>query len=190
MTTETNTQRRAGATQGNQYALRHGLFAREDVLEGEDHNEYIRLTARVMNEERVLGAIEGQLATRMVGLIWRLGRVGRLEARVWEESPNADEMVRRLERLSLYESRLSRELERVRKELKSVKADRPNRNVEAVQYGPPPERSAAALPPNAKSGGTRPGKVEKTISPCPGKEIWDTPFGAPNGGERIECQRG
>jgi hypothetical protein len=185
------TRPRPGATQGNLYALRHGLFAKEDVIEGESHSEYMQLTARVMNEEHVVGAVEGQLATRMAGLIWRLGRVGRIEARVWEESPDTDEMVRRLERLALYESRLSRELERVRKELKAVQADRHNRNVEPVQYGPPPERIAAAVgTKDGKSGDARPAKIEKTIPPHPAKEIWETPFGVPTGAEPIACQRG
>jgi hypothetical protein len=185
---DTDTQRRPGATQGNHYALRHGLFAKEDVLEGESHSEYMQLTARVMNEERVIGAVEGQLAARMAGLIWRLGRIARIEAKVWSLDMNTDATLHRLERLALYEGRLSRELERVRKELKAVQADRHNRKVETVQYGPPPERSAPVEPPKGKGNGTHAGKVEKTIPPRPAKEIWETPFGLPNGGAPVECQ--
>lgn len=139
-TTNENPQRKPGATKGNQYALRHGLFARQDLIEGEDTNEYMEFIARVLNEEQVIGAVETQLAARIGGLLWRMGRVSRLEAEVWDRIFKIEERVQQLNLLAHYDARLGRELARTRAELEKTKALRTQRPVEAVPVGPLTER--------------------------------------------------
>lgn len=139
-TTE-NPQRKAGAIRGNQYALRHGLFAKQDLIEGEDTNEYMEFIARVLNEEQVIGAVETQLAARIGGLLWRMGRVSRLEAEVWDRIFKIEERVHQLNLLAHYDARLGRELARTRVELEKTKALRTQRPVESVPVGPLTERA-------------------------------------------------
>lgn len=61
-------------------ALRHGLTARQIVLQGEDPAEFEALRASLVSELRPETALEGVLVDRLAGLFWRLRRIPRFEA--------------------------------------------------------------------------------------------------------------
>ena len=61
-------------------ALRHGLTARQIVLQGEDPAEFEALREALIGELRPDTALEGVLVDRLAGLFWRLRRIPRFEA--------------------------------------------------------------------------------------------------------------
>lgn len=63
-----------------QNASRHGLLAREPVLAGEDVGAFEGLRARVREELQPRDGIEAALVDRVVSLLWRLQRLGIIEA--------------------------------------------------------------------------------------------------------------
>ena len=58
----------------SQNALKHGLFADEAVIRGENHAEYEFHRQALIDEWRPVGPTESMLAERIVSLSWRLQR--------------------------------------------------------------------------------------------------------------------
>ena len=75
-------RRRQGAAATN--AVRHGLTAQACVLPGEDPDELDELARGLEADLRPIGAAERELVGRVVSLGWRLRRVARAEAAIWE----------------------------------------------------------------------------------------------------------
>ncbi len=69
----------AGKEQASQNALKHGLLAREAVIQGEDPEEFELYREGMLEELAPAGAVETMLAQRVVGLSWRLRRAERLQ---------------------------------------------------------------------------------------------------------------
>jgi hypothetical protein len=67
-------------------ALRHGLLSKEILLPGEDADDLRELGDRLRAELRPVGELENLLVDRIVATIWRLRRLGRVEAGIfaWE----------------------------------------------------------------------------------------------------------
>ncbi|RPJ27381.1 MAG: hypothetical protein EHM35_14240, partial [Planctomycetaceae bacterium] len=65
-------------------ALQHGLCARQDVVLGEDPQEFERYRAGLLDDLSPLGDAECVLAQRFVGLSWRLRRAERLQNEVFD----------------------------------------------------------------------------------------------------------
>ena len=68
-----------GKERASQNAFRHGLLAREAVIQGEDPEEFELYRARMLEELAPAGPVEAMLAERIVGLSWRLRRAERLQ---------------------------------------------------------------------------------------------------------------
>jgi len=64
----------AGKEKAAQNALKHGLFAREAVIRGEDEDEFEMHRERLLGQLNPVGALEEILAARIVDLAWRLQR--------------------------------------------------------------------------------------------------------------------
>ncbi len=62
-----------------QNAVKHGLWARQAVIAGEDLGEYEFYRDQMLGELAPEGAMESALAQRAVGLAWRLRRAERLQ---------------------------------------------------------------------------------------------------------------
>ncbi len=60
-------------------AVKHGLFAREAVITGENREEYEVFRAEILAELTPIGAMESILAERFVSLSWRLQRIERIQ---------------------------------------------------------------------------------------------------------------
>ncbi len=63
-----------GKERASQNALKHGLFAREAVLRGEDEDEFEMHRERLLAQLNPVGPLEEILAARVVDLSWRLQR--------------------------------------------------------------------------------------------------------------------
>jgi hypothetical protein len=72
-----------GKRRARKNALKHGLCAQQVVVEGEDPDEFEALSNAVHKEAAAEGALEEQLVDRFVICLWRLHRVGRLEAAIF-----------------------------------------------------------------------------------------------------------
>ncbi|MEN6424854.1 MAG: hypothetical protein ABFE13_05800 [Phycisphaerales bacterium] len=68
-----------GKERASQNALKHGLLAREAVIQGEDPEEFELYREGMLQELTPAGAVETMLAERVVGLSWRLRRAERLQ---------------------------------------------------------------------------------------------------------------
>src|SRR5215217_9010580 len=67
-------------------ALKHGLLSRETLLAGEDEEALRELGERLRDELQPVGELENFLVDRIVACLWRLRRLGRVEAGIfaWE----------------------------------------------------------------------------------------------------------
>lgn len=113
--------------------LRHGLFARDVVLPGEDRAAYDDFLKRLNADLRPVGMVEKELLNRAAALWWRLGRTAAIEAGLlnpdWSNDPRAARRLtgggplvdafrvalddtRTLDVLGRYEGRLERALTR------------------------------------------------------------------------------
>ncbi|MBZ5632271.1 MAG: hypothetical protein LAO55_04010 [Acidobacteriia bacterium] len=70
----------AGKAAAAKNALRHGLLSEEAMLPGESALDYARFTEKLYVELNPIGELESALVGRIGGLLWRLKRIGRLEA--------------------------------------------------------------------------------------------------------------
>src|SRR5215217_9151486 len=64
-------------------ALRHGLLSREVLLPGEDEEALRELGERLRAELQPVGELENLLVDRITSLLWRLRRLGRVEAGIF-----------------------------------------------------------------------------------------------------------
>ena len=67
-------------------AVRHGLLSEEALLPGEDGEALGELGDRLWAELQPVGELENLLVGRVVAAVWRLRRLGRVEAGIfaWE----------------------------------------------------------------------------------------------------------
>jgi hypothetical protein len=64
-------------------ALRHGLLSEEILLPGEDEEALRELAQGLRAELQPVGELEGLLVDRITSLLWRLRRLGRVEAGIF-----------------------------------------------------------------------------------------------------------
>jgi hypothetical protein len=67
-----------------QNALKHGLLARQDVIAGEDPQEFELCRDRLLGELAPVGDMETLLAQRIVSLAWRLKRAQRFQDQLFD----------------------------------------------------------------------------------------------------------
>lgn len=132
----------AGKARVAQNGLKHGLCSRRVVLAGEDEAEFQALLDDLTARFRPEGETELALLREYAAASWRLDRIPALEAGLlegaWPEGEAPEGLPpdawglgeaflarsREILRLSLHESRLSRQRERARKELVALQAAR------------------------------------------------------------------
>jgi len=68
-----------GKEKTSQNALKHGLLAREAVIQGEDPEDFELYREGMLEELAPVGAVEAMLAERIAGVSWRLRRAERLQ---------------------------------------------------------------------------------------------------------------
>ena len=134
----------AGKAAAGRNARKHGLFAKEVLAMGEDAAGFAELGQRLRQALAPEGGLEEALCARIVGCLWRLRRIVRLEsamvgdedgmrlASLLERGWLCDEERDRLQLFSQYETRLDRMLHRVLHELERLQARRSGADV------PPP----------------------------------------------------
>ncbi|HEX5078984.1 MAG TPA: hypothetical protein VFV80_07500 [Geminicoccaceae bacterium] len=134
----------AGKAAAARNARKHALFAMEVVAAGEDAREFMAFEERLRGVLAPEGELEDALCARVVGCLWRLRRVMRLERAIvsredvmyrktllerdWLQHNEADW----LSLFSQYETRLDRMLHRALHELQRLQARRAGAHV------PPP----------------------------------------------------
>jgi hypothetical protein len=129
MARSTGPRTAAGKARSAYNSLKHGLYARDVVLPGEDRAEYDKLLADLTAELDPHGSHETMLVGRLADISWQLGRTAAIEAGLlsptwgYEGPPGlppvrggplvdtirvAIDEVERLDQLGRYESRLAR----------------------------------------------------------------------------------
>ncbi len=63
----------------SQNAIKHGLFAAEAVITGEDPAEYQAYHDQFLAELAPVGMVESMMAERIISLAWRLRRAERMQ---------------------------------------------------------------------------------------------------------------
>jgi hypothetical protein len=63
----------------SQNAVKHGLFASQDVVKGENKADFDLFSDKMLAELAPVGALESMLAERFVNLSWRLRRAERMQ---------------------------------------------------------------------------------------------------------------
>jgi hypothetical protein len=103
-------------------AVTHGLFARMPVISGENEAEFQAYTEHWLGDLKPVGATEEFLAERIIGIAWRLRRVGQIEANLFQPSESQD--THQLSRLNRYENALERSYYRNVNELRALQKER------------------------------------------------------------------
>ncbi len=148
--------------------MKHGLLAEHVVVRGEDPAEFAGVLENLVDELRPQGPLEQQLVERVAACMWRLRRLYRVEAGIFQyeitkiESDNASEYGREqavtlgaafrgdavrvsaISKLSRYETAIERSLYRALHELQRIQAARqdgitpPSIAVDVTVDGPGP----------------------------------------------------
>ncbi len=63
----------------SQNALKHGLYARQDIISSESQADFDLYREQMLSELAPAGPMESMLAERIVSLSWRLIRAGRIQ---------------------------------------------------------------------------------------------------------------
>ena len=96
-----------GKAASSQNALKHGLSTTMAVLDGENKLEYLSFSSSMAIHFTPVKGDEEHLLQLMIDGAWRLRRASQYECRIFEESPNMDETLHRLNLLSRYEVRIA-----------------------------------------------------------------------------------
>ena len=70
----------AGKRRSSQNAVTHGLLSQQILLEGEDPDVFANVWDQLLSELRPEGELETYLAGRIIASVWRMNRVARIEA--------------------------------------------------------------------------------------------------------------
>jgi hypothetical protein len=122
-------------------ALKHGLLSREVLLPGEDGDALRELAEGLRAELQPMGELENLLVDRITSLLWRLRRLGRVEAGIFVEESYGSVRVsdastlglafvrdgngaNAFSKLSRYETTIERGLYKALHELQRLQADR------------------------------------------------------------------
>jgi hypothetical protein len=76
-----------GKKRSSRNAITHGLVSRQVLLREEDPDLFRAVREEVWAELRPMGEVETYLAARVVSGIWRMNRIVRIEAQLFNEAP-------------------------------------------------------------------------------------------------------
>ena len=102
-------------------AVKHGLAARTPVVPGESPADFQAYATRWLDDLRPAGPMQEFLAERVISVTWRLRRVGKLEAALFE--PDGGREGGSLSKLIRYETALERSFYRNLKELRRLQEE-------------------------------------------------------------------
>jgi hypothetical protein len=112
-------------------ALKHGLLSREVLLPGEDADALRELGERLRAELQPMGELENLLVDRITSLLWRLRRLGQVEAGIFPDTSTLGLAFLRdgnganaFSKLSRYETTIERGLYKALHELQRLQAAR------------------------------------------------------------------
>ena len=111
-----------GKHNSSRNATRHGLFAIQQSTEA-----YRQFTTDIIADLNPSGALENQTAQLIAEDHYRLNRIREIETAIFAQGDPGTiflQHAKELERLTLYESRISRNIQRNLAQLKSMQADR------------------------------------------------------------------
>ena len=111
-----------GKHNSSRNATRHGLFAIQQSTEA--HRQF---TTDIIADLNPSGALENQTAQLIAEDHYRLNRIREIETAIFAQGDPGTiflQHAKELERLTLYESRISRNIQRNLAQLKSIQADR------------------------------------------------------------------
>ena len=123
--TATGPKTAAGKAVAARNATTHGLFCRQTVLPhlGEDPAGFQKLLDTLSEQLRPRNLMESQYLELWADASWKLRRLSRLEAQVWEDSLDEDARLAKLERLIRLQTSLRRQLDRA---VRMLSQDVPN----------------------------------------------------------------
>jgi hypothetical protein len=143
-------------------ALRHGLTGQRVIVPNEDRLAYQRHLKSFHDDLKPQGSVEANLVQSLADTAWRLNRVVNLETNLLNSPEPLEAQIKSLSNLSLYTQRLTRQFEKVEKQLRELQHLR--RQTESKQQNPkelpPPMASFFQTPistsPAAPLGAERP----------------------------------
>jgi hypothetical protein len=146
-------------------ALRHGLTGRHVTLPSEDIGAYKRHVKSFEDHLQPQGPIEANLVQSLADTAWRLNRVTALETKILISPESLEAQIKALANMSLYSQRLTRQFEKIEKELRELQVIR--RQAEAKQQKPKESQEMASFfqtpdpnPPMAQC-------APSPLAPCP-----------------------
>ncbi len=101
-------------------ALRHGLTGRHVTLPTEDIGAYRHNVKSFQDHLQPQGPIEANLVQTLADTAWRLNRVVALETKLLKSTESLETQIKVLSNLSLYTQRLTRQFEKIEKELREL----------------------------------------------------------------------
>jgi hypothetical protein len=130
-------------------ALRHGLTAQVALLPNEDRLAYQRHLKSFQDHLQPQGPVEANLVQSLADTAWRLNRVVRLETKLLRSPDSLETQIKSLANLSLYTQRLTRQFEKVEKQLRELQDLRRNRQKPIDNPKPPQPMASFFQTPNS-----------------------------------------
>jgi hypothetical protein len=156
----------AGKGRSSQNRMTHGLLSRQVLLREEDPDRFREVWGALWEELRPQGELETYLAARIVSGIWRMNRIVRIEAQLFNEAPlravEPEAGIGKIFRLDCahggnafakllrYETAIDRGIQRAYRQLATVQAARLAGDEEAAW-----EAGFLSEPPNEPVGAVR-----------------------------------
>ena len=115
-----------GKQRSSQNSLKHGVTAKADVLPTEDRDPFLRFSAALLADLKPQGELETQIARNLASVQWRLRRLRILTDEILVADLGLTKRVDALNKLSLYEQRLTRTFDADLKQLRDLQQRRAN----------------------------------------------------------------
>jgi len=115
-----------GKQRSSQNSLKHGVTAKSDVLPTEDPDPYKRFARALIADLKPQGELETQIARNLASIQWRLRRLRHLTDEILVAGLELTKQVDALNKLSLYEQRLTRTFDAAMKQFRDLQQHRAN----------------------------------------------------------------
>jgi hypothetical protein len=116
-----------GKQRSSENAITHGLTAKSTLLPNEDPHPYKKFSRTLIEDLNPKGALEEQLVQTMADTQWRLKRCRSLEKAVLASELDTRGQIESLNKLSMYEQRLTRNFLNTLKQFRELQAERQQR---------------------------------------------------------------